>query len=362
MPIATEDLKYLAKLTLSKQLSKTPVDQIKRDHPFLAELLKDRKNFLGGKSITQTVTKDYGSNFTNAKGESPIVFNKRQPTDMAEFDWTRATDSLYIPHDSLKTNGITVKEGRRGDYRMTQDEKVQLSSLLADSTNALKEGFLENLDVHLHLNGSQAADCIAGLDALVSTDPTKGTVGGFDRSTQTFWRNNAAIGVKPENLRRVMEQQWRACIKHGGRPTFIMAGGNFIDAYADAVKLVQNTNAGTPDRVDLGLASKSGTDTGCFFKGIPIVYNSTFDRLDEVFTSEKVKWVDRCYMLNMEQLKYFDDGFDLVEPTRPYNILALYQMMIVRYSMVLKRANAHSVISIEAAAGASLDSEDPEEP
>ena len=110
MPIATEDLKYLAKLTLSKQLSKTPVDQIKRDHPFLAELLKDRKNFLGGKSITQTVTKDYGSNFTNAKGESPIVFNKRQPTDMAEFDWTRATDSLYIPHDSLKLTVLPLKK------------------------------------------------------------------------------------------------------------------------------------------------------------------------------------------------------------------------------------------------------------
>lgn len=356
MPIATEDLKYLAKLTLSKQLSKTPVDQVKRDHPFLAELLKDRKNFLGGKSITQTVIKDYGSNFTNAKGESPIVFNKRKPTDMAEFDWTRATDSLYISHDELKTAGITVKEGRRGEYQMTQDEKVQLTNVLADNTYSLKEGFLENLDVHLHLNGAQAADCIAGLDALVATDPTKGTVGGFDRTTATFWRNNAAIGIKPEKLRRVMEQQYRLCIKHGGRPNFIMAGGNFIDAYADAVKLVQNTNAATPDRVDLGLASKSGTDTGCFFKGIPIVYNSTFDRLDEVFTSEKIKWADRCYMLNMDRLKYHDDGFDLVEPTRPYNILALYQMMIVRYSMTLTRANAHSVLSIEASTSGNSDS------
>ncbi|MBM6928176.1 phage major capsid protein [Parasutterella secunda] len=353
MPIASEDLKYIAKLTLSKQLSKTPVDQLRRDHPFLGALLRDRQNFLGGKSLSQTVIKDYGSNFTNAKGESPIVFNKRQPTDMAEFDWTRATDSLYLSHDALKTNGITVKEGRRGDYRMTSDEKVQLANMLNDATYVLKEGFLENLDAHLHLNGAQAADCIAGLDALVATDPTKGIVGGFDRSTAKFWRNNAATGVKVENLRRVMEQQWRACIKHGGRPNFIMAGGNFIDAYADAVKLVQNTDAASPDRVDLGLASKSGTDTGCFFKGVPIVYNSTFDRLDEIFPSETIKWVDRCYMLNLDCIKYHDDGFDLVEPTRPYNILALYQMMIVRYSMSLKRANAHSVISIEAASGQS---------
>lgn len=348
MPIASDDLKYLARLTLAKQLSSTPIDLLKRDLPLLGALLRGKKNFLGGKTLAQTLIKDYGSNFKNAKGEDPITFNKRKPTDMAEFDWTRATDALYIAHDDLKTNGITVKEGKRGDYKMTSDEKVKLADLLDDNTHALKEGFLQNLDLSLHQNGTQDVDCIPGLDALVSTTPETGTVGGFDRATSKWWRNNAAIGIDPTALKRTMEQQFRACIKHGGRPDFIIAGGNFIDAYADSITLTQNTNAASPDRVDVGLASKSGTDTGCFFKGIPIVYNPTFDVLDEKNPSETVKWSDRCYMLNLNFLKYFDDGFDLVEPTRPYNILALYQMMIVRYSMVLKRADAHSVMSIKA--------------
>ena len=352
MPIASEDLAYLAKLTLSDQLKKTPVDQLKTERPLLGMLLRDRKNFLGGKSISQTVIKDYGSNFTNAKGESPITFNKRTPTDMAEFDWTRATDAYYIAHDTLKQNGITVKEGKRGECRMSSYEKVQLANILSDTAYALKEGFLENLDAHLHLNGAQAADCIPGLDALIATDPTTGTVGGFDRSAATWWRNNANLNIAPANLRRAMEQTWRACIRHGGRPSFIIAGANFIDAYADAVQLVQNTNAGSPDRVDLGLASKSGTDTGCFFKGIPIVYDPTFDRLDELDEEAAIKWSDRCYFINPDLLKYHDDGFDLVDPVRPYNVLAYYQMMIVRYSLTLVRANGNAVLSVAAGVGA----------
>ena len=200
MPIASEDLAYLAKLTLSDQLKKTPVDQLKTERPLLGMLLRDRKNFLGGKSISQTVIKDYGSNFTNAKGESPITFNKRTPTDMAEFDWTRATDAYYIAHDTLKQNGITVKEGKRGECRMSSYEKVQLANILSDTAYALKEGFLENLDAHLHLNGAQAADCIPGLDALIATDPTTGTVGGFDRSAATWWRNNANLNIAPANI------------------------------------------------------------------------------------------------------------------------------------------------------------------
>ncbi len=349
MPIASEDLTYLAKLTLSQQLSKTPVDQLKRDRPFLAMLLRDRKNFLGGKSLAQTVMKDYGSNFTNAKGEDAIVFNKRKPTDMAEFDWTRATDNFYIAHDTLKQNGITVKEGKRGDFRMTSDEKVQLANILQDTTYALREGFFENLDYHLHMNGTQGADCIAGLDALIATDPTTGTVGGFNRATTTWWRNNADTAIDPATIRRQMEKQFRLCVKHGGRPNFIIAGGNFIDAYADAITLTQNTDARSPDRVDLGLASRNGTDTGCFFKGIPIVYDPCFDILDEKNPSEAVKWADRCYMINTDCIKYHDDGFDLVDPVRPHNVLAYYQMMIVRYSLTLKRANAHSVMALESA-------------
>ena len=37
---------------------------------------------------------------------------------------------------------------------------------------------------------------------------------------------------------------------------------------------------------------------------------------------------------------------DIVSPSRPYNILALYQMVNLRLALVLKRANAHSVLSI----------------
>lgn len=347
MPISAPDLQELAKISLDEYLRNMPVDQIAAERPLLKRLMKGRKKFLGAKqNIVENIRKTYGSNFAWAYGEAAVAFNKRNTTEAAAFPWRRAVDGLYLDYDRLFGNGIKVREGDRGEFKLEQNEKVQLVNLLDEQMEALKEGFTEKLDVELHRNGTSSADAIVGLDVLVSTAPATGTVGGLDRATALYWRNGADTGISTAvkgTLSQRMEAQWRRCIKNGGSPDFILAGGKFIDAYRAELVVTQNADAGSVKRLDAGVGS--GVSTGLYFKGVEIIWDPTFEVLDALETPA-IEWEKRCYFLNTKHIKYRDDEMDIVTPTRPHNTLAMYAMVNLRCALSISRANAHSVLSI----------------
>lgn len=348
MPISSADLQMLGKVSLDAYMRNTPVDQISVDTPLLKKLMSRRKTFLGAKqNVVVQLRKSHDSNFAWAYGESPVAFNKRDTVAQAAFPWRRATDGFYIAHDTLFSNGIKVREGSKGEYRLEKDEKVQLTDLLAEQQDAFRTGFMEKLDLELHRDGTASEDAVTGLDALIATKADTGTVGGIDRATATYWRNNAATAIASTGngtLATAMEGEWRKCIRNGGSPDFILAGSAFIDAYRQyAITVTNQAEAGKVKTLDAGTGS--GTATGLYFKGVEIVWDPQFEALDAL-ESPTIPWEKRCYFLNTKHIELRDDNIDIVSPTRPYNILALYQMVNLRLALVLKRANAHSVLSI----------------
>ena len=125
---------------------------------------------------------------------------------------------------------------------------------------------------------------------------------------------------------------------------FILAGSAFIDAYRQyAVTVTNNADAGKVKSIDAGVGS--GVNTGLFFKGIEIIWDPQFETLDAL-ESPTIPWEKRCYFINTKFIELHDDTMDIVSPDRPHNILALYQMINLRLALVMKRANAHSVLSI----------------
>ncbi|AZY49598.1 phage major capsid protein [Bordetella avium] len=347
MPISANDLAYLGKVSLDEYLRNLPVDQIGVEHPLLKKLMSKRKLFLGAKqNVVVNVRKSYDSNFAWAYGDAAVSFNKRKTTDQAAFPWRRAVDAFMIDHDTLFGNGIKVREGERGAYKLEQNEKVQLVNLFDEQMEAFKLGFFEKLDLELHRDGTQSADAVTGLDGLISTTPNVGVVGGLDRATAAYWRNNAAINIATGTsglLADTMEAQWRKCIRNGGSPDFILAGSHFIDAYRKTITISQNAESGAVKKVDAGVGS--GAETGLYFKGVPIVWDPNFETLDAL-DSPTVAWEKRCYFINTKHIDLRDDDMDIVTPTRPHNVLALFNMINLRAALVLKRSNAHSVLSI----------------
>lgn len=349
MPISNADLTALGKVSLDEYMRNTPVDQIGVEHPLLKKLMAKRKNFLGAKqNVVVQIRKAYDSNFAWAYGEATVGFNKRDKGEQAAFPWRRAVDGFYIDYDTLFGNGIKVREGDRGAYKLEQNEKVQLVNLLNENMEQFKLGFMEKLDIELHRDGTSSTDAVTGLDALIATGPTAGTVGGLDRATATYWRNNASTAIASTTagaLATAMEAQWRKCIRNGGSPDFILAGSAFVDAYRTygISGITQNTEAGKVKAIDAGVGS--GVSTGLYFKGVEIIWDPNFETLDAL-DAPLIPWEKRCYFINTKHIDLRDDDMDIVSPTRPYNVLALYQMINLRLALVLKRANAHSVLAI----------------
>ncbi len=348
MPISSADLQMLGKVSLDAYMRNTPVDQISVDTPLLKKLMSRRKQFLGAKqNVVVQLRKSHDSNFAWAYGEAPVNFNKRNTVEQASFPWRRATDGFYIAHDTLFSNGIKVREGDKGAFTLEKDEKVQLTNLLAEQQEAFRTGFMEKLSMELHRDGTSSEDAVTGLDALIALKPETGVVGGIDRETATYWRNNAATAIAATTsgtLATAMEGEWRKCIRNGGSPDFILAGSAFIDAYRQhGVTVTNNADAGKVKTLDAGIGS--GTSTGLYFKGVEIIWDPQFETLDAL-ESPTIPWEKRCYFINTKFIDLRDDNVDIVSPTRPYNILALYQMVNLRLALVLKRANAHSVLSI----------------
>lgn len=347
MPISTQDLQELAKISLDEYLRNIPVDQIATERPLLKKLMEGRKTFLGARqNVVENVRKTYGSNFNWAYGEEAVAFNKRNTTDQAAFPWRRAVDGLYIDHDRLFGAGIKVREGDRGAFKLEQNEKVQLLNLLDEQMESLKEGFMQKLDLELHRDGTHDTDAVAGLDALISTAPATGVIGGLDGATATYWRNYAKTAIATGTvgtLAQEMEQAWRRCIKNGGSPNFILAGGKFIDAYRKEVTVTNNADAGAVKRLDAGVGS--GVNTGLYFKGVEIIWDPQFEELDAL-TTPLVQWEKRCYFLNTKHMKYRDDEMDIVTPVRPHNVLAMYAMVNLRCALSTNRRNAQAVLAI----------------
>lgn len=347
MPISAGDLAYLGKVSLDDYMRNTPVDQIGVEHPLLKKLMSKRKLFLGAKqNVVVNIRKSYDSNFAWAYGEAAVSFNTRQTTEQAAFPWRRAVDAFRISYDTLFGNGIKVREGDRGAYKLEQSEKVQLVNLLDEQMESFKLGFFEKLDLELHRDGTSSADAVTGLDGLITTAPATGVVGGLDRATAAYWRNNTATAIATGTagaLADAMEAQWRKCIRNGGTPDFILAGSAFIDAYRKTITITQNAESGSAKKVDVGVGT--GAETGLFFKGVPITWDPNFETLDAL-DSPVIPWEKRCYFLNTRHIDLRDDDMDIVNPTRPHDVLALFQMINLRLALVLKRSNAHSVLAI----------------
>lgn len=347
MPISNADLQELAKVSLDEYLRNMPVDQIATERPLLKKLMAGRKTFLGAKqNVVENIRKDYGSNFAWAYGEDAVSFNKRNTTEQAAFPWRRAVDGLYLDYDRLFGNGIKVREGDRGAFKLEQNEKVQLLNLLDEQMESLKEGFMKKLDLELHRNGTQDTDAVAGLDALVAVAPATGVIGGLDGATATYWRNNAQTGISTASvgtLAQAMETNWRKCIKNGGSPDFILAGGDFIDAYRKEITITNNAESGRVKTVDAGVGS--GVSTGMYFKGVEIIWDPQFEELQTLETAT-VNWNKRCYFLNTKHLKYRDDDMDIVTPVRPHDTLAMYAMVNLRMALSTSRRNAQAVLAI----------------
>lgn len=352
MPFTTQEIQDAGKIGLDYYVKSKPIDQVSIDRPLLSFLNSKKKSAPGAKQfIVEQLRKSYQSNFQWFSGSQVVTYNKRQTIEQAMYAWRSAHDGFSLDEDRLAQNGIKITEDTYpGTSQASEAEKIQLTNLIEEQSEVLRLGFEEKFSQAMHLDGTQSADALVGLDAMVSLTPSTGTLGSIDRSlaANAWWRNTATTGLTDTTTTGTildgMETTFRACTRNGGRPNKIIAGSAFIDSY-------RNFMLKTYGRMDFGAGGFKRVEGGTemlTFHGIPVEWSPEFDDLDDIY-APATTWKKRCYFLNGNYFKLRPlDGHDMVtrKPPRAYDKYEYYWGLTWRGAITMNRSNAHAVLAM----------------
>jgi hypothetical protein len=326
-----------------------PVDQINKDRPLLKWLMDNSKPSIFSNGIfNEKVRISNDSNYQNFTGDQQVTYNRKDTVRKAPFQHYEAHDGFSLNETELANNGIVMTDD--AEATPTEAEMTQVVNLIKEDYSTLKSGFQEAYDLEIHRDGTQNALAVPGLDALISTTPATGTIGGLDPAIYTFWRNNANMAISTATagtLTNQMEISYRACRTFGGEnPDFYVCGSAFYDAYRNDARLTINRQ--------LVIKGNQGTDMdnsteGLYFKGKLVVWDPTFDALDAILGAITYPWAKRLYMLNSKHLilRPFKGRWMIMrKPSRMYDRYVHYWGLTADYGLTVNKRNSMAVLSI----------------
>lgn len=349
MPVNSQQLVAGANYQLESYASGDPVDQINTNHPTLQWLIANKQPtvFMNG-IFNEKVRITNDSNYQRYSGDDQVTYKRKDTVRKAPFQHYEQHDGFTLNETELANNGIVMTDD--DEAVPTEIEKGQLVSLIKEGWATTKEGMQENLALDCLQDGSQSSKALPGLDLICSTTPAVGVIGGLDAANYAFWRNNASLAISTATAGTLvdeLEKMHRACTRYGGlQPNFIPCGSSFYDALRKDARTVQeiNVNAPTSGGVTLDPSTKE-----LRFKGVTVVWDPDFDRLDDVLGAITYPWKKRCYLLNSKAvvLRPFKGRWMINrKPERVYDRYTHFFGLTNDCAMTTKKRNALAVLSI----------------
>lgn len=352
MPFTAQQIAIGANYTLETYRQIDPIDQINYAHEFLKWLLANKESVVYGNGFYNEpvyITND--SNYQNYFGADQVTYNERDPVRWAKFTYYNNHEGFWFDEDRLKANGIVLVEDG-SEATASKAERQLLQNVLQMAYTASKRGIQEGLALETLQDGSTNAKAVPGLDYLVSTTPSTGTPGGLAASS-TWWQNNVALGINSATagaMIAAMDSVCDACTRYGGMPPdYIVAGQTFRNAY-------RTISGQTINRQIIGGGVQRGgitTDlsiTDVFYRGIPIVWDPTFEALDAKLGAITYPWTKRCYFLNSRTLKFRPYQGAWMTNRRPRRLPDRYVHYFANtssYGMTINKRNANGLVTIQ---------------
>jgi hypothetical protein len=349
MPFNDQEISEAGLAVLDHFVKNKPIDQVSIERVLLKALMENTSEVPAAKQyVTEQLRDKYSSNFQWFNGSQLVTYNRRQTIAQTQFPWRSAHDGVSIDEDRLIQHGITVTDKGPGGQASGAEMEV-LTNLMTEQMEVLRLGFEERFSKFLHLNGTSSSDAIAGLDALVATAPTSGTVGGINRATNPYWRNHAALNLDNAtttgDILDKLEIAWRACVRNGGRPNKILVGSTFMDEF----RAYMLKSYGKMDYGQVGFKRiQTGTEM-ITFHGVPMEWCPEWSELDSEFGGSP-EWEKRCYMLQLGQnirLRPMK-GHNMLtrRPPRPYDRYEYYWAITWRGALTMNRSSGNAVVAV----------------
>ena len=262
-------------------------DNVTSNNALLARL-KQRgniKTFSGGNTILQELSFASNGNAGWYSGYETLPIAAQDVVSAAEYVIKQAACPVTIS----------------GLEQLQNAGKEAIIDLL-DARIAVAESSMSNLiNSGLYSNGTAAGGKqIDGLLKQVATTPTN-TVGGIDRSTWLFWKNQVSTSntATAANIQQLMNTLWARLVRGNDRPDLIIMDNAYWGLYMASLQTLQRF-AGTDD-AKLGFVSLKYMDADVVLDGgMQLNWTST----GAAGSGQATTPASTAYFLNTKYLHY----------------------------------------------------------
>jgi hypothetical protein len=321
-----------------------------QNKPLLKDLEGKKKTFPGGKGdISVALQGAFGAAGVNdsLKGytnNDVVTFMNPANIVRAHWPWREMHIGMSISGTELKMDGLSVTDemGIETSNHSQRDLTV-LVNLLDNKLADMAEQSARSLNSLLWGDGTADPLAMQGIRALVTDDPTKGTVGGIDRTVvgNKWWHNHSDVaapitsattagGALIEHIQKI----YRQLTRFGGRPTHTYCGSDFLAALEKELRANGNYSM-------QGFSGGKDVSVGAInHMGLEFKYDPTLDDLG---------FNKRCYALDLQNI--FIQAMDgewrrRHNPARPENAFVYYTSLTYTGQLVAKQLNSSAIFAI----------------
>jgi hypothetical protein len=184
----------------------------------------------GGRTIVQELEYAENSTFTRYSGYQVLNISPSDVFTAAEFDWKQAAVAV-------------TASGLEADVQNTGTEAI--IKLVASRVRNAEKTMQNNLWSDMYSDGT-ASNQIGGLQLLVADNASSGTVGGINRATYAFWRNqyydatsDGGSAATTANIQKYMNTVYNRTVRGTDKPDLILADTNYYNLYLGSLQAIQ---------------------------------------------------------------------------------------------------------------------------
>lgn len=306
MPFTVADLTDNAVFLLDKfKRDKKPKDIIVhiQNKPLLRKLLDGKEEYGSGKDnfsepVQGALMSDNAGFYAGVQGDDTLTFNNPSAAVDTQFPFRMMTAGLQMTRDDLMKHGIDVQPNSTG-LQFTAEEANRLADFMGTKQKDYEESKMIARNKMLWGDGSGDPKMIAGLQSIITLDPTAGSCGGIAR-TNAWWQHIARTGVggalpkvsysrTEQLLTQTLDYDFIQLGRYGAVTDIWLAGSDYIDAVKREMRAAgQQTVTGWAD-----------AKTGILIKGIKVgPYEIEYDP-----TLDSLGFAKRCYAFPSKTVK-----------------------------------------------------------
>jgi len=242
--VASPNLSEIVTTTLRNRTGKL-ADNVTRNNAVLNRLSEKGRirPFDGGRTIVQELAYANNGTYTRYSGYEVLNISPSDVFSAAEFPIRQAAVAVSI-------SGLEM---------LQNTGKEQIINLLTSRIENAEDTFANGLAYDMYSSGSLTGQ-MTGLQALISTTPTSGTVGGIDRATWTFWQNqkysavtDGGAAMSSANIQKYMNTLAFRLIRGMDGPDLILCDNTSYGYYVESLQAIQRVTS--PEKAAAGFTS-----------------------------------------------------------------------------------------------------------